>query len=78
MRLQGVEELQLARDEVALQTMEAYFDVVYYTGSVRLAREQLETSAAELAKSRKLSNWGLKAPPTSPRSSRSALRTTTW
>ena len=61
MRLQGVEELQLARDEVALRTMEAYFDVVYYTGSVRLAREQLETSAAELAKSRKLLELGLKS-----------------
>lgn len=39
MRLQGVEELQLARDEIALKTMQAYFDVVYYTESVRLARE---------------------------------------
>jgi len=58
---QGVEELQLARDEVALRTMEAYFDVVYYTGNVRLAREQLETSAAELAKSRKLLELGLKS-----------------
>lgn len=41
--------------------MEAYFDVVYYTESVRLAREQLETSTAELAKSRKLFELGLKS-----------------
>ncbi|WP_300798406.1 TolC family protein [uncultured Alistipes sp.] len=61
MRLQGVEELQLARDEIALKTMQAYFDVVYYTGSVRLAREQLETSTAELEKSRKLFELGLKS-----------------
>ena len=61
MRSQGVEELQLARDEIALKTMEAYFDVVYYTESVRLAREQLETSTAELAKSRKLFELGLKS-----------------
>ena len=54
MRLQGVEELQLARDEIALKTMQAYFDVVYYTGSVRLAREQLK-------KSRKLFELGLKS-----------------
>lgn len=61
MRSQGVEELQLARDEIALKTMEAYFDVVYYTESVRLAREQLETSTAELTKSRKLFELGLKS-----------------
>lgn len=61
MRLQGVEELQLARDEIALKTMQAYFDVVYYTESVRLAREQLETSTAELEKSRKLFELGLKS-----------------
>lgn len=61
MRLQGVEELQLARDQIALKTMEAYFDVVYYTESLRLAREQLETSTAELEKSRKLFELGLKS-----------------
>ena len=61
MRMQGVEELQLARDQVALKTMEAYFDVVYYTESLRLAREQLETSTAELTKSRKLFELGLKS-----------------
>ena len=61
MRLQGVEELQLARDEIALKTMQAYFDVVYYTESVRLAREQLKTSTAELEKSRKLFDLGLKS-----------------
>lgn len=61
MRLQGVEELQLARDQIALKTMQAYFDVVYYTESVRLAREQLETSTAELTKSRKLFDLGLRS-----------------
>ena len=61
MRMQGVEELQLARDQIALKTMQAYFDVVYYTESVRLAREQLETSTAELEKSRKLFELGLKS-----------------
>ena len=30
MRLMGVEELQRVKDEVALNTMQAYFDVVYY------------------------------------------------
>lgn len=57
----GVEELQRVKDEVALNTMQAYFDVVYYTESVRLAREQLETSTGNLAKSRKLLELGLKS-----------------
>lgn len=61
MRLMGVEELQQARDEVALNTMKAYFDVVYYTESSRLAREQLETSRLNLEKSRKLLELGLKS-----------------
>ena len=61
MRLLGVEELQRVKDEVALNTMQAYFDVVYYTESVRLAREQLETSTGNLAKSRKLLELGLKS-----------------
>lgn len=61
MRLMGLEELQQAKDETALKTMQAYFDVVYYTESVRLAREQLETSTANLAKSRKLLELGLKS-----------------
>ncbi len=41
--------------------MQAYFDVVYYTGSVQLAREQLETSTAELKKSHKLLELGLRS-----------------
>ena len=61
MRLMGVEELQRVKDEVALNTMQAYFDVVYYTESVRLAREQLETSTGNLAKSRKLLELGRKS-----------------
>lgn len=61
MRLMGIEELQQARDEAALNAMQAYFDVVYYTESVRLAREQRQTSAANLRKSRKLYELGLKS-----------------
>lgn len=61
MRLMGLEQLQQERDQVALKTMQAYFDVVYYTESVQLAREQLETSTANLAKSRKLLDLGLKS-----------------
>lgn len=61
MRLMGLEELQQAKDEAALKTMQAYFDVVYYTESVVLAREQLAASTANLAKSRKQFELGLKS-----------------
>ncbi len=61
MRLMGMEELQRIRDEVALQTMEAYFDVVYYTEAVRLAAEQLATSTANAEKGRKQLELGLKS-----------------
>lgn len=61
MRLMGVEQLQQVRDEVALKTMQAYLDVVYYTESVRLSQEQLAASTANLTKSRKLLELGLKS-----------------
>lgn len=61
MRLMGVEELQRIRDEVALRTMEAYFDVVYYAEAARLAREQLAASTAQVEKGRKQLELGLKS-----------------
>lgn len=61
MRLLGVEELQRVRDEVALKAMQAFFDVVYYTESVRLSGEQLAASTANLAKGQKLLELGLKS-----------------
>lgn len=61
LRAKGVEDLQLKRDEVAMNTMSAYFDVVYYTGAVEIAREQLETSRTELEQVRMLYELGDKA-----------------
>ena len=49
-RAMGVEELQLARDNAAMNTMSAYFDVVYYTGAVNIAEQQLRASGMELSK----------------------------
>ena len=40
-RNMGATEVEIARDEVAMQTMSAYMDVVYYTEAVTIAREQL-------------------------------------
>lgn len=62
LRAKGAEDLQLARDEVAMNTMAAYFDVVYYTGAVEIAREQLATSRKELEQVRMHYELGDKAP----------------
>lgn len=62
MRAMGVEELQLARDQIAMNTMSAYFDVVYYYGTVEIAQEQLRTSQLELRQVQEQYELDLKAP----------------
>ena len=57
----GIKELQIAKDNAALNTMAAYFDVVYYAGAVEIAREQLENSRADLLNIEKLFELGLKS-----------------
>lgn len=49
-RAMGAEDLQLARDNAAMNAMSAYFDVVYYTGTVAMAEERVETGRMELKK----------------------------
>lgn len=60
-RSMGAADLEAARDEAALQTMNAYMDVVYYDGAVRLAREQLATSRETLRQVRRLEELGRKS-----------------
>lgn len=62
MRAMGIEELQLARDQIAMNTMSAYFDVVYYYGTVEIAQEQLRTSKLELKQVQEQYELDLKAP----------------
>lgn len=62
MRAMGIEELQLARDQIAMNTMSAYFDVVYYYGTVEIAQEQLRTSQLELKQVQEQYELDLKAP----------------
>ncbi|MCK9626042.1 MAG: TolC family protein [Bacteroidales bacterium] len=59
--LMGKEELERIKDEVALEVMQAYFDVVYYCDAVKLANQQLETSKSTYAKDCKLEELGLKS-----------------
>ena len=57
----GIKELQIAKDNAALNTMAAYFDVVYYAGAVEIAEEQLNKSRTDLLNIEKLFELGLKS-----------------
>ena len=60
-RERGVQELQISRDEVAMQTMQAYIDVLYYIGTTEIAAQQLEDSRLMLKEARKLYEIGRKS-----------------
>ena len=57
----GAIDIQIAQDEVAIQTLSAYMDVVYYTEAVAIAREQLEASRKTLELARRQLDLGLKS-----------------
>ena len=57
----GVAETELARDEVAMKTMSAYMDVVYYTEAVAIAKEHLEASRKTLELVRRQFDLGMKS-----------------
>lgn len=60
-RKMGVTEVEIARDKVAMQTMSAYIDVVYYTEAVTIALEQLEASRSTLQLVRRQESLGMKS-----------------
>ena len=60
-RERGVNELQLSRDEIAMQTMKAYIDVLYYIGTTEIAAKQLENSRLMLKEIKKLYEIGRKS-----------------
>lgn len=60
-RKMGVTEAEIARDEVAMQTMSAYMDVVYYSEAVNIAHEQLEASHKSLELVRRQESLGTKS-----------------
>lgn len=57
----GVAETELAIDEVAMKTMSAYMDVVYYTEAVVIAKEHLEASRKTLELVRRQFDLGMKS-----------------
>ena len=62
-RLRGADELQDVEDVVAFETMELYFNVQYYLGTVQLAQEQLAESEKQLRQAKRMEEVGLKSPP---------------
>jgi outer membrane protein len=59
-RQMGLNDLRKAQDDLALNTMEAFANVVYYRGLVRFAAEKREESARTLHKTRRQEELGLK------------------
>ena len=60
-RQMGAVEAEIARDEVAMQTLSAYMDVVYYTEAVTIAREHLAASRKTLELVRRQEGLGTKS-----------------
>lgn len=60
-RQKGVVDEQVARDEVAIATLSAYIDVVYYTEAVAIAREHLQASHRTLELTRRQYELGVKS-----------------
>ena len=59
-RQMGLNDIRKAQDDLALNTMEAFANVVYYQGAVRFAKEKLEESNRTLYKARRQEELGLK------------------
>ncbi|MDR1779248.1 MAG: TolC family protein [Tannerella sp.] len=59
-RQKGMNDLQKAKDDLALKTMEAFVNVVYYRGTSRFAEEKLSESNRILYKARREEELGLK------------------
>lgn len=57
----GAVDVEVARDKVAIATLSAFMDVVYYTEAVRIAREQLDGSRHTLELVRRQYDLGVKS-----------------
>ena len=62
-RLKGDNQLQDTKDRLALEVMELYFNVLYYKGTVEIAGKQLEDSEANLKRTERMEELGLKSIP---------------
>ncbi|RNC64225.1 TolC family protein [Proteiniphilum sp. X52] len=62
-KLAGKQQLEQAREMVAYDTMESFFNVLYYKRMVQLAQEQAEESANNMKQARRMEELGMKAKP---------------
>jgi len=62
-RFMGADQLQDTKDQLALQTMEIYFNVLYYKGTVNIAQDKLNESEANSKKTQRMEELGLKSVP---------------
>jgi outer membrane protein len=62
-KLKGIQQLQDIKDMVAYETMEIFFNVQYYQGTVKLAMQQLDQSSANLQQVKRMEELGMKAAP---------------
>lgn len=56
----GLDQAQLAQDEICLATMEAYYNVVYYQELEKILEGQVQTAEAALKRARKQEELGQK------------------
>lgn len=56
----GMNDIQKEKDDLAINTMTAFMDVVYYQGTVKLAAEQLEENSRILYRTQRQEELGLK------------------
>lgn len=56
----GKNDIEKQKDDLALQTMQDYMDVVYYQGTIKIAAEKLEESSRTLYKTQRQEELGLK------------------
>ncbi|SFK85107.1 Outer membrane protein TolC [Porphyromonadaceae bacterium KH3CP3RA] len=62
-KLAGKQQLEQEREMVAYDTMEAFFNVLYYKRMVQLAQEQAEESTNNMKQAKRMEELGMKAKP---------------
>ncbi|MEN6618140.1 MAG: TolC family protein [Rikenellaceae bacterium] len=62
-QLMGKQQLQEAKDMIAYETMEAFFNVLYYKETVKLAEQQLMESSENLRQVQRMEELGMKGFP---------------
>ena len=59
-RKMGINDVEKAKEDLALQTMQYFLDAVYYKGTIKMAQEKLEESNRTLYKTRRQAELGQK------------------